>query len=75
MQAMMQHERFSVRQVLVASLGYGIVKKPAYPFWVYIYDLKVDENWRRKKIATAMIRTLLGNVNSLEFPFTSLTVL
>ncbi|KAF4755357.1 hypothetical protein FOZ63_026814, partial [Perkinsus olseni] len=48
--------------VVVASLGYGIVTRPQHERWVYIFDVIVEANWRRRGIATEMIRRLLAYI-------------
>ncbi|KAF4691829.1 hypothetical protein FOZ60_014711 [Perkinsus olseni] len=48
--------------VVVASLGYGLVTRPQHERWVYIFDVIVEANWRRRGIATEMIRRLLAYI-------------
>ncbi|KAF4747603.1 hypothetical protein FOZ63_032553, partial [Perkinsus olseni] len=48
--------------VVVASLGYGLVTRPQHERWVYIFDVIVEADWRRRGIATEMIRRLLAYI-------------
>ncbi|KAF4704507.1 hypothetical protein FOZ62_023595 [Perkinsus olseni] len=48
------------RKAVVASLGFGLVSRPKYGKWVYIDDVKVREDWRRKGVATQLIKQLLA---------------
>ncbi|KAF4651217.1 hypothetical protein FOL46_000438 [Perkinsus olseni] len=48
------------RKAVVASLGSGLVSRPKYGKWVYIDDVKVRKDWRRKGVATQLIKRLLA---------------
>ncbi|KAF4709560.1 hypothetical protein FOZ63_017314 [Perkinsus olseni] len=48
---------------VVASLGFGVVSRPGYGEWVYIDDVEVREDWRRKGVATQLIKRLLAYIH------------
>ncbi|KAF4714218.1 hypothetical protein FOZ63_022043 [Perkinsus olseni] len=47
---------------VVASLGYGFETRPQHERWVYIFDVHVEVNWRKRGIATEMIKRLLAYI-------------
>ncbi|KAF4665069.1 hypothetical protein FOL46_003894 [Perkinsus olseni] len=48
--------------VVVASLGYGLVTRPQHERWVYIFAVIVETKWRERGIATEMIKQLLAYI-------------